>query len=57
MPAWAVSFLALALIAAVLGFTGIAGSAVGVAKLVFYGFLLVFLIAVVWEFTRGRRTR
>ena len=56
MLAWAVSYLALALIAAVLGFTGIAGSAVGVAKLVFYGFLLVFLIAVVWEFTRGRRT-
>ncbi|WP_411288411.1 DUF1328 domain-containing protein [Phenylobacterium sp.] len=57
MPAWVLSVLVLALSAAVLGFTGIAGPAAGVAKLAFYGFLLVFLVAVAWEFARGRRTR
>ncbi len=44
-------FLVIALIAAVLGFGGIAGSAVGIAKILFFVFLVVFLIS----FLMGRR--
>ena len=49
---WAITFLVIALIAAVLGFGGIAGTAVGIAKLLFFIFLVLFVIALVF----GRRT-
>jgi uncharacterized membrane protein YtjA (UPF0391 family) len=41
MLAWAALFFVIALIAAVLGFSQIAGAAVGVAQLLFIGFLIV----------------
>ena len=44
-------FLVLALIAAILGFGGLAGAAVGIAKVLFFVFLVVWLIA----FLSGRR--
>ena len=52
MLSWAVTFLVIALIAAVLGFGGIAGAAVGIAKILFFVFLLLFIVA----FLMGRRT-
>jgi uncharacterized membrane protein YtjA (UPF0391 family) len=42
---WAVTFLVVALVAAVLGFTSIAGAAIGVAKILFYIFLILFLVS------------
>ena len=48
---WAITFLVIALIAAVLGFTGIAGTAVGFAKILFLIFLVLFIIS----FIMGRR--
>ena len=48
---WAVTFLVIALIAAVLGFGGIAGTAVGIAKILFFVFLILFVIS----FLMGRR--
>lgn len=42
---WAVTFLVIAIIAAVLGFGGIAGTAVGIAKLLAGIFLVLFLIS------------
>ena len=39
MLGWALTFLVVALIAGVLGFTTIAGTAIGVAKILFYVFL------------------
>ena len=48
---WALTFLVVALIAGVLGFGGIAGTAVGIAKIIF----LVFLIAFVVSLFVGRR--
>ena len=45
MLSWAVTFLIVALIAAVLGFTGIAGTAVGFAKILFVIFLVLFLVS------------
>jgi uncharacterized membrane protein YtjA (UPF0391 family) len=48
-----VSLLIIALIAAVLGFGGIAMAAVGIAKIVFFVALLLFLIAAIAGTLRG----
>jgi uncharacterized membrane protein YtjA (UPF0391 family) len=52
MLRWAVIFLVVALIAAALGFGGIAGEAAGFAKILFIVFLVVAAISLVL----GRRT-
>lgn len=44
----AVTLLVIALIAAVLGFGGIAGAAVGMAKLVFFVAIVLFLISLIF---------
>jgi uncharacterized membrane protein YtjA (UPF0391 family) len=44
MLRWALIFLVIALIAGGLGFTGIAGAAVGVAKILFCVFVGIFLV-------------
>lgn len=54
MFGWAVTFLIVALIAAVLGFGGIAGVAVEAAKIVFFVALVLFAISVVMHLVRGR---
>jgi uncharacterized membrane protein YtjA (UPF0391 family) len=54
MLGWIVTFLVVALIAAALGFGGIAGTAVGLAKLVFYVFLVLFLMSLVYSLATGR---
>lgn len=54
MLGWALTFLVVALIAAVLGFTTIAGAAIAVAKILFYVFLVLFLVSLVMHFVRGR---
>jgi len=55
MFGWAVTFLIIALIAGALGFGGIAGTAVGLAKLVFYIGLVLFLVAMVYALITGRK--
>jgi uncharacterized membrane protein YtjA (UPF0391 family) len=52
MLSWAITFLIIALVAAILGFGGIAGTAVGIAKLLFFVFLALFIISLFM----GRRT-
>jgi uncharacterized membrane protein YtjA (UPF0391 family) len=42
---WAVVFLIVALVAAVLGFGGIAGTAVGAAKLLFFVAIILAIVA------------
>ena len=54
MMGWAVTFLIVALIAAVLGFGGIAGVAIEPAKLVFFVAIILFLISAVVAMVRGR---
>lgn len=44
MLSWAFTFLIIAIIAAVLGFSGIAGSATAIAKFLFGLFLIVFVV-------------
>jgi uncharacterized membrane protein YtjA (UPF0391 family) len=45
MLSWSVTFLIIALIAAALGFGGIAGTAVGIAKVLFFVFLVLFIVS------------
>jgi len=54
MLGWAVTFLIIALIAAVLGFGGIAAASAGVAKLLFFLFLVMCVIFFLLG-SRGRR--
>ncbi|MCC7335055.1 MAG: DUF1328 domain-containing protein [Pirellulaceae bacterium] len=51
MLGWALTFLVIALIAGVLGFGVIAGTAASVAKVLFFVFLVLFIIGLVM----GRR--
>ncbi len=48
MLSWALTFLVIALIAAALGFGGIAGSAVGIAKILFVVFLILFVVSLLF---------
>ena len=54
MLGWALTFLVVALIAGVLGFTSIAGAAMGVAKILFFVFLVLFVVPLVMHLVRGR---
>lgn len=51
MLGWSVTFLIIAIIAAIFGFGGIVASAVGIAKILFYIFLVLFVISIIF----GRR--
>jgi uncharacterized membrane protein YtjA (UPF0391 family) len=53
---WALTFLVLGLIAALLGFTGIAGASIGIAKILFFVFLAIFAVMLLMGATRGRGT-
>jgi len=49
---WALTFFIVALVAAVLGFTGVAVAAAGVAKILFVVFLVLFLVSLIAHTTR-----
>ncbi len=51
MLSWSIFFLIIALVAALLGFSSIAGAAAGIAKLLLGVFLVLFLISLFF----GRR--
>jgi uncharacterized membrane protein YtjA (UPF0391 family) len=44
---WAIVFLVIALVAALFGFGGLAGTAVGAAKILFWVALVIFVIALI----------
>jgi uncharacterized membrane protein YtjA (UPF0391 family) len=54
MLGWAVTFLVIALVAAVLGFGGVAFAAAGIAKLLFVIFLVLFLVSLITHMGRRR---
>ena len=51
---WVVTFLIVALIAGVLGFGGIAGASVEIAKAIFFIAVILFLVSAVVGLVRGR---
>lgn len=53
MLGWAVVFLIIALVAAVFGFGGIAVAAAGIAKFLFFIFLVLFIVSLLFGW-RGR---
>lgn len=54
MLGWALTFLVVALIAGVLGFTTVAGASIAIAKIIFVVFLVLFLASLVMHLVRGR---
>lgn len=52
MLRWAVTFLVIAIIAAVFGFGGIAAAATDIAKILFFIFIVLFVLAFIF----GRRS-
>lgn len=51
MLRWALVFLIIGLVAAALGFGGVAGAAVGIAKFLFFLFIAMFVIFLVLGLT------
>jgi uncharacterized membrane protein YtjA (UPF0391 family) len=54
MLSWVVTFLIIALIAGVLGFGGVAGASIEIAKIIFFIAVVLFLVSVVVGLARGR---
>ncbi len=52
---WALMFFIFAIVAAALGFGGIAGAMVGVAKICFFIFLVLFIVSLVSGLLGRRR--
>ncbi len=55
MLRWALIFLVLALVAAAFGFGGLAATSAGIAKLLFWVFIIVFAISLVAGIATGKR--
>jgi uncharacterized membrane protein YtjA (UPF0391 family) len=55
MLRWALAFLVMALIAGLLGFTGIAGESMHIARILCYVFLVLFAVGLVYSLVTGRR--
>ena len=55
MLRWAVIFFVLALVAGVLGFGGVATASAGIAKILFYLFVIIFLLSLVMGLASGKR--
>jgi uncharacterized membrane protein YtjA (UPF0391 family) len=55
MLGWAVTFLIIALVAALLGFGMIAGVAIEAAKIIFFVAIVLFAISLIAGLVRGRR--
>jgi uncharacterized membrane protein YtjA (UPF0391 family) len=54
MLSWVVTFLVVALIAGILGFGGVAGASIEIAKIIFFIALVLFLVSAVVGLARGR---
>ena len=55
MLGWAFFFLIIALVAALFGFGGIAVAAAGIAKVLFWIFLVIFVLMLVFGLSSRRR--
>ena len=55
MLRWAFIFLVVGLIAALLGFTNVAGASIEIAKILFFIFMVIFVVLLIAGITVGRR--
>jgi uncharacterized membrane protein YtjA (UPF0391 family) len=55
MMKWAIIFLVIALIAGALGFGGVAGAAVGIARILFFVGLAIFLLFLILGITAAKK--
>jgi uncharacterized membrane protein YtjA (UPF0391 family) len=55
MLGWALTFLIVAVIAAIFGFGGIATTAAGIAQILFVIFIVLFLASLIYHLISGRR--
>ena len=54
MLGWVVTFLIVALVAGILGFGGVAGASIEIAKIIFFIAVLLFLVSAVVGLACGR---
>lgn len=54
MLQWALTFLCVALLAAIFGFGGIAGVATDISKVLFFVFLVMFVVSAIVHLAKGR---
>jgi len=57
MLTWALIFFVVAIVAAIFGFGGIASAAAGIAQIIFFLALALFLVALIMNLVRGRGSR
>ncbi|MBU6457602.1 MAG: DUF1328 domain-containing protein [Bradyrhizobium sp.] len=54
MLSWVATFLIIALIAGILGFGGLAGTSIEIAKIIFFIAVVLFLVSAIVGVARGR---
>ena len=52
MLGWAITFLVISLLAALFGFTGMAVAFAGIAKILFFIFLVLFVLSILFHLFR-----
>ncbi len=52
---WVITFLVLAIIAAVLGFSGVAVVSASIAKTIFFIFVVLFIVSLVLNLMNGKK--
>ena len=52
MLGWAITFLVISLLAALFGFTGMAVAFAGIAKILFFVFLVLFVLSLIFHILR-----
>jgi len=57
MLRWALTFLVVAIIAAIFGFTGIAGAATDIARTLFFVFLLLLVVSALLHVFRSNASK
>lgn len=55
MLRWSLIFFVVALVAAVLGFGGIAGGAMDIARVLFFIFIVLFIVSLLYGLMSGRK--
>jgi uncharacterized membrane protein YtjA (UPF0391 family) len=54
MLGWVVTFLIVALVAGILGFGGVAGASIEIAKIIFFIAIVLFVVSAIVGVARGR---